>query len=423
MINKLCAYFIVIGFLLAINSAAANEAAPGITNFKKRFDQYTWVTAHNGYLDDMKVQLERGVRGFMLDLHPGNLHGGADAYICHTTATSLCDVRKNMRFSDALDKIFLPYLRKNPNAVVTLFLENYVNRENLGAALARVPDLASWVYHPVAGEENWPTLEQMIKANKRLVIFTDSQSGVYQINHQQLQLLKDNTWQTQNYWDLGITIFKHDWSCPSRWSGGYEQQVSANDFRGWNRLFVMNQFHTWGADPLHAASVDNNLTRLERRVDRYCKEAIGFRKAPNYLAVDFNKTGDVFSYAAALTQGGFYFYEANRANADQDTVGVLPAGANYNFKLPARGCENDEIRSVKLRGVEKGTRIMLFDSKSGSTRDDFVIIDVKKTIGLNTQEVVIDSLEKSSDSEFVRVTSAYKNGLDGKVSTIRITKP
>lgn len=420
--NLLLKGIIALGNLFIVGGVLANETAPGITDLTKRFDQYSWVTAHNGYLDDMKKQLDRGVRGFMLDLHPGNLNGSAGVYLCHTTATGKCDVRTDMKLSDALNNVFLPFLRNNPNAVVSLLFETYVSRANLAADLARVPGLASWVYQPTAGEANWPTLKQMIVSNKRLLMFTDDQAGMYQVNNQSLELLKDSTWATQNYWDLGVSSLKHDWSCPSRWYGSYSQQVSAGGFNGWNRLFVMNQFHAWGASAAHVGNVDNNLTRLEHRVNYYCKNAIGFRKAPNYLAVDFNQAGDVFPYAAALTQGGFYFYEGNNAASSKDTVCVIPAGRDYDFKLPSRGCENDEIRSLKLRGIPKGTRITLFDSLAGSGESDSVTIDVKKTIGLDEEDAVIGSLERSFETAQVKVVSVRNNGLDGKVSRIKIER-
>ncbi len=54
------------------------------------------------------------------------------------------------------------------------------------------------------------------------------------------------------------------------------------------RLFVLNQFHSWGSTTLHAGNMDNNLTQLQRRVENYCGEATGWRK-PNYLAIDFNR--------------------------------------------------------------------------------------------------------------------------------------
>lgn len=405
---------------LAVANVSANETAPGITDLRKPFDEYTWVTAHNGYLDDMNVQLDRGVRGFMLDLHPGNLSGGNKVYLCHTSDTGRCDVRTEMEFSTSLNKIFLPFLRKHPNAVVTLLLENRVSRENFAADLAKVPDLAKWVYMPVADTSNWPTLEQMIRSGKRLVILTDRQAGNYEVNGQQLTVLHDSHWEMQNYWDLGITTLHHNWSCPSRWGESYQKKVSAPGFTSWNSLFVMNQFHSWGSTTHHAGSTDNNLTFLERRVNQHCKNAIGYRKAPNYLTVDFNQTGDIFPYAAALTQGGVYFYEKNNADETGDSTCVVPVGKNVEFSLPNRGCENDEIRSAKLRGIPKGTRLTVFDSSSGSGEDDRTYIDVKRDIGLNENNIIIGSFEKSMETDAVKVTRVRNNGLDGKVSRIKI---
>ena len=404
---------------LAVAQVAANETAPGITVLNKPFDQYTWVTAHNGYLDDMRTQLNRGVRGFMLDLHPGNLEGGNKVYLCHTSDTGKCDIRTQMEFSAALNNIFLPFLRSNSNAVVTLLLENRVSRENFAAAMAKVPELAKWVYEPAVGTTAWPTLEQMIRSGKRLVVLSDRQSGSYQVNGQKVSILQDSQWEMQNYWDLGTTALKHDWSCPSRWSK-HEPKVAGAGFTSWNRLFVMNQFHSWGATSPHAGGMDNNLTYLERRVNQHCKNAIGYRKAPNYLAIDFNQAGDAFPYAAALSQGGFYFYEQNNANEKGDTTCVVPAGKNAEFSLPNRGCEADDIRSGKLRGIAKGTRLTVFDSPSGSGEDDRAYIDVKQDIDVNNDGVIIGSFEKNMENQYFKMTYVRNNGLDGKISRIKI---
>lgn len=397
--------------------AFAAETAPGINNFKKPFNEYTWVIAHNGYQDDKRTQLDRGVRGFMLDLHPGNL-GSKDVYLCHTTGKGTCDVRRDKNFTDSLSKVFLPFLRANPNAVVTLTLENYVDRATLQNALARVPGLEDWVFDPApyAGTSSWPTLEQMIRSGRRLVILTDRHEGSYRIRGKTINLLKDSLWENQNHWELGITAFKHDWSCPARWHT-YASSVGVGGFERWPRLFIMNQFHAWGSTAAHAADVDNNLTRLERRVDRYCAAAQGRRTAPNFLAIDFNQTGDAFAYAAALTQGGFYFHEKNRADPTGDTTCVIPAGQRHNLRLPGRGCENDEARSLKLRGIAKGTRISVYDSPAASTQDDYAVIDIKRDIGLN-ESVVVDTFEKSYESADLKVVYVRNNGLDGKVSRV-----
>ncbi|MCX4219219.1 MULTISPECIES: hypothetical protein [Pseudomonas] len=406
----------------SLSLVSAAETAPGITDFKKPFNEYSWVTAHNGYLDDMRTQLNRGVRGFMLDLHPGNLTGGADAYLCHTGEKGTCDIRSDMKFADALNNVFLPYLRSNPNAVVTLLLENLVERAAFNNAMNRVPGLADWVFDPKAypNTRTWPTLEQMIGSGKRLVIVTDRNAGEYNVNGKTINVLQDSQWESQNYWDLGITSLKHEWSCPSRWTN-YHPTVSVTGFTQWPRLFVMNQFHGWGATSLHAGSTDNNLTWLERRVDNHCASALGKRTAPSFLTIDFNQTGDAFPYAAALTQGGFYFYSKNNVDKTGDSVCVVPAGQDLDFSLPARGCENDEARSLELRGIAKGTRLSVYDSSGGNTSDDYTFVDVKRDIGIN-ESVKLGSFEANFESADIKVTHVRNNGLDGKISRISIGK-
>ncbi|WP_148060169.1 hypothetical protein [Pseudomonas frederiksbergensis] len=408
--------------VLASHSASAAETAPGITDLTKPFNEYTWVMAHNGFLDEMREQLNRGVRGFMLDLHLGNLGNTPTAYLCHTLDTWKCSTRTDMKFSDALNTVFLPFLRSNPNAVVTVTLENYVDRDVLNRAFDAVPGLADMMFDPRAysGSRSWPTLQQIIGSGKRLIMLTDGNPGEYVSNGKTLNLLKDSHWENQNYWDLGATTLKHDWSCPSRWNS-YTPTVGVNGFTQWPRLFVMNQFHSFEKNAAHAGDVDNNLTYLERRVDSHCASVWGKRTAPNYLAVDYNHRGDTFPYAAALTQGGYYFYEQNRANAAGDTTCVIPAGKDYNFSLPAHGCENDEARSLKLRGVAKGTRIAVYDSSNGDPKDDHAFIDVKRDIGLN-ESVVVGTFETQYEDADFKLTYVRNNGLDGKVSRISVGK-
>ena len=402
--------------------ALAAETAPGISDFKKPFNEYTWVMAHNGFLDEMRAQLDRGVRGFMLDLHVGNLSGGSTAYLCHTLDTWKCDVRTDMKFSDALNTVFLPFLRANPNAVVTVTLENYVDRSVLNSAFDAVPGLADVVFDPraYAGSRTWPTLEQIIASGKRLILLTDGHPGEYITNGKPLNLLKDSQWENQNYWDLGRTTLQHDWSCPSRWSS-YTPTVGAAGFTQWPRLFVMNQFHSFEKNAAHAGDVDNNLTYLERRVDNHCASQWGKRTPPNYLGIDYNQRGDALAYAAALSQGGYYFYEQNSANAAGDTTCVIPAGQDYNFSLPARGCENDEARSLKLRGIAKGTRITVYDASNGDLKDDHAYIDVKRDIGLH-ESVVVGTFETQYEDADFKLTYIRNNGLDGKVSRIAVGK-
>jgi hypothetical protein len=251
-----------------------------------------------------------------------------------------------------------------------------------------------------------------------------STAGGYGIGGKTVTILPDSTNDVENTYNLGNTVLSHDWKCQSRYA---DLDLSLRKVDGTrNRLFVLNQFHAFGSSTAHAGDKDNNLTWLQRRVERYCGEPTGWRK-PNYLAIDFNQVGDAFPYAAALSQGGLYFYEGNGADRDRDTTCVLPGGQHrdgngveYNFELPAKGCERDEIRSMELEGISAGTRIEFYDSPNADRQDDFTIIDVKQSVPMGTR-VSVDSLEGSSENFWYRKLAVHNNGLDGKVSRIKVT--
>jgi len=108
--------------------------------------------------------------------------------------------------------------------------------------------------------------------------------------------------------------------------------------------------------------------------------------------------------------GIIVFYEGN--NGSQNIVQTVEDTPGQNF----RPVKNDEIRSCKLYGVRPGCEITVFDSPDGSTSDDFSIINVKRV----SPEYTIDTFERSYEDEYVVVSFIRNNGLDGKISRIRI---
>ncbi|RMU61009.1 hypothetical protein ALP25_04858 [Pseudomonas syringae pv. syringae] len=397
-------------------------AAPGINDFTKTFDQYTWVTAHNAYLDAITPQLERGIRGFMLDIHldRGDENGKKQVRVCHLPADYGCWSSAPL-LKDVL-KEFIAYLKKDRNAVISLLFESTLTSDELRPVLEQVPEIAD--YSHVSNSDSWPVLGDMIDTNKRLVMLSQGEVAKrYTLAGKQAEVLWAPKTQVENTYDLGATSLVHDWQCKSRFTS-MDLSLRRRDGR-LPRLFVLNQFHSWGSTTLHAGDMDNNLTWLQRRVENYCGEATGWRK-PNYLAIDFNQVGDALPYAATLSQGGLYFYEDNRANRAEDTSCVVPvnqsggtSGVQYDLKLASRGCENDELKSMELEGVRAGTRIELYDNPNGDRQDDFTIIDVKQSIPMG-KRVRIDSFEGTSDTFYYRKLASRNNGLDGKVSRIKV---
>ncbi|SEW51466.1 hypothetical protein [Chitinophaga arvensicola] len=108
--------------------------------------------------------------------------------------------------------------------------------------------------------------------------------------------------------------------------------------------------------------------------------------------------------------GIIVFYEGN--NGSQNIVQTVEDTPGQNF----RPVKNDEIRSCKLYGVRVGCVITLFDSPDGSMSDDFTIINVKRI----SPEYTVNTFERSYEDEYVVVSYIRNNGLDGKVSRIKI---
>jgi hypothetical protein len=407
--------------------ATSTYTAPGINDLSRPFDQYTWVTAHNAYRDNMTDLVNRGVRGFMIDIHMA----GETVRVCHSNDDKCGDNDTSLK--STLEN-FIVFLERNRNAVITIIFESTVKREKMLEVLKQVPGLQKYV-SATHYDGTWPTLQSMINSNKRLVLFSDGESnGIFTIvagNEEEgkppVNIVVEYNMASfvENTYDLGETILIHNWTCKSRHQ---DVDLSLKKYRGSrNRLFVLNQFHSWGSSAVHAGDMDNNLTRLQQRVEDDCGEPSGRRK-PNYLAIDFTQAGDGFPYAAALSQGGIYFYEQNNANRDGDTTCVLPGnqptdtdGVQYRIRLPSNGCENDEIRSMDLEGIRAGTRIELWDSPSGDHQDDFTIIDVKQSIPMG-KRVRVDTLEGNSDTFYYRKKASRNNGLDGRVSRIVVAR-
>ncbi|HEY4005566.1 MAG TPA: hypothetical protein VGM60_10345 [Pseudonocardia sp.] len=108
--------------------------------------------------------------------------------------------------------------------------------------------------------------------------------------------------------------------------------------------------------------------------------------------------------------GVLAFFGGN--NGSGDLVQAVEDEPGQNF----RPVQNDSIRSVKMFSVRPGAEIRVYDSADAEMDDDFCIINVKRP----TPECVIGTFERSYEDEYVRVTFIRNNGLDGKVSRIRI---
>jgi hypothetical protein len=379
------------------------------------FDEYTWVTSHNAYerkfaignqTKTIREQLDGGVRGLMLDTHSSN----GEVKLCHNSCSS-----GSRTLVDAVRDDIVPFLGENRSAVVTLHLEDYTVGTELGRALSSISGMAGLTFSPDWWPESrWPTLREMVDGGQRLIIFTSKSEnrGTYRSPQvpSGVTVLYDRDGTVENHWSMGDTIFTHDRSCTTRWSGTPLTSKTVKwAGKNWRPLFVMNHFH--GVPEEMHARTDNRFDLLQQRVDSYCKPAAG--RTPNFVALDHVHQGDPIEYASVLTQGGIVFYEGN--NATQDIVCGLPG--RYSLSINAQsvgshGCENDEARSARIVNAKAGMRFTVYDSPSGSTGDDWTEIAVLR----DAPSITINSFQVSRNDGTVRVTHHSKNGLDGKIS-------
>ncbi len=244
----------------------------------REFNKIAYATTHNAMSNSVEGwlppnqsvpitdQLQDGVRGLMLDIH---LHEKLP-YLCHSN----CDLGKK-KLTDGLQEI-TDFLKKNPNEVVTLILECYVDAKDVRQAFEESGLLSMTYAHPEG--ERWPTLRTMIEKNQRVVVLTDRGGGTYPWYH--------NMWKTA--WD-------------TRWKNSSTQDFTCKPDRGnsSNPLWILNHFLGNPLSTPKLAKEANSNPFFLKRVQQ-CQNEAG--RIPNFITVDFYKEGDTFAVVDALNK-------------------------------------------------------------------------------------------------------------------------
>ncbi|HEY4145152.1 hypothetical protein [Pinirhizobacter sp.] len=275
---------------LALCSGTALAGTPEDTGLP--FDRYSWVTTHNAFTSNGLIpnqsqtideQLAGGVRGLMLDLH----YDQGRVRLCHKTCRG-----QSRTFADFANTTLLPFLEKEPDAIVTLHLEDFTSRTQLMAELEKAPGLVGKTFDPYSWTSSgWPTYEAIVRSGQRILIFslTTDNSGTLLSRSGAIHVMPSEEFTVENYWSLGATIFRHDNRCYSRWENQELSRAEIDGMPGWRPLFTMNQFH--GVPLSTHASTDNAFETLQDRYHAWCRPAA--KRKPNYVAVDFHENGDV----------------------------------------------------------------------------------------------------------------------------------
>lgn len=280
--------------------------APAPPPPSRRFDQYCYLTSHNSFayfaygwwLGNQELglteQLDYGVRGLMLDTHKVTVDGQPRIVLYHETQWS----DYSWFFLKTAMREIGDWMKNNPGEVVAIQFQNRQRDPTLTAQALSAAGVSDMIFDPSktntgpGGESwgpvlqnGWPTVDWMVRNNKRLVLFAErTGDGIPYV------------------WQYTVET----WYGSKSMTGSYaERDESANIPLSKNRsLYTVNLFpDIWYALPLHGYASYNSLNSFDSLIARadVCKfnprfdtdPSLGWeRHLPNLLAVDFVTRGD-----------------------------------------------------------------------------------------------------------------------------------
>ncbi|KAM3252737.1 PI-PLC X domain-containing protein [Capsicum annuum] len=253
------------------------------------FNKYSWLVTHNAFSivnaplltgpqritfynqeDTVTNQLRNGVRGLMLDMYDFE----NDIWLCHSFRGQCYNFTAFEPAVNTLKEVEA-FLSANPTEIVTIIIEDYVHSPK---GLTRVFADAGLdkYWFPVSKMprkgDDWPTVNDMVKKNYRLLVFTSdsSKEAAEGIAYQWRYMVENEPG------DPGVA----PGSCSSRKESKPLNSRSAS-------LFLMNYFPTVAVQ--NGACKEHSTQLVDTAAA--CYKAAG-NMMPNYVAVNFYMRSD-----------------------------------------------------------------------------------------------------------------------------------
>ncbi|KAK9678531.1 hypothetical protein RND81_11G217600 [Saponaria officinalis] len=158
------------------------------------FNKYSWLTTHNSFAksgstksgtgafllaptnqeDTVTSQLQKGVRGLMLDMYDFE----NDIWLCHSFGGKCFNFTAFQPAINVLKEI-QSFLQANPTEIVTIFIEDYVTSPKGLTKIFNTAGLSKFMFPlsrmPKNGDD-WPTVDDMVQKNQRLLVFSSVKS-------------------------------------------------------------------------------------------------------------------------------------------------------------------------------------------------------------------------------------------------------
>ena len=255
-------------FIMQTNYAPCNGS---LNLCSKQYNEVAYLTTHNAFNSDqdgllfpnqtynIASQLNDGVRSLMIDVYD---HFGTP------TAYHSVFALGTIPLSDIFNDI-KTFLDNNPNEIITIILECYVTSNEIENEINQ-SGLSNYLY---AHNSAWPTLQNMIDNDNRLVIFSDV----------------DDASSLQNWYH-----YVWDYAVETHYSVGTINNFTCDFNRGdpLNDLFIFNHFVTDATLGYGLYNESNDVNANPFFITRALDCQTQTNKFPNFITVDYYELGD-----------------------------------------------------------------------------------------------------------------------------------
>jgi hypothetical protein len=200
----------------------------------------------------------------------GQLRGKRDTFLCHT----LCELGATHMVGGLRE--VRDFLRRNRGEVVVILVEPFVSPERVEEAF-RKSGLLRYTAE-LERDEPMPTLRELIRDDKRVVVFTERGGGAYPWYHDQFSFTQDTPLGVEHPGDFSCNFARGDENSP---------------------IFMLNRWVDRFPPPLtdnRRASQREALLGYARR----CQRRRGL--LPGLIAVDFYDQGNIVDVARELNR-------------------------------------------------------------------------------------------------------------------------
>lgn len=260
----------------------------------------------NDQTKNLEAQLQDGVRAMKMPVHFQN----QQTYVCHGMGhwvkdlikqkacekiglirswcsnwienMNPCTVDPGMQPLTKVLKTIGAFLKENRNEVFTLFLEDDARDFKAIYYALKESDLVVMMHHQPENQ-SWPTLSEMVRKNKRLVVFVNEDEDLNKNHIQQFPELNSThqyVWSTPYHFE-SVEELEQD-GPKEEVKKSYGETTHGNSK---NKLWLMQHFVTPAlAGNENAAAIVNQTPFLMTRIQKYQKF---IQTAPNFISVDF----------------------------------------------------------------------------------------------------------------------------------------